>query len=334
MEKKYYGAIDGLRAIAAIGIIMMHIQANNVYGISGFLYNKVIPSFTNFVFLFMAISAFGMCCGYCEKILKSQVSISYFYRKRFKKILPYFGVLVLLDIIISPSFPAFCEGFADLTLMFGLLPDPGNISVIGVGWFLGLVFVFYLCFPFFCAMLENRKRAWIGFGISLVYHFVGSAYFGINRCNILYSACFFFAGGLIYLYKEEISRLNKWGMLGVMCGSILLYYIWGENSVTCLMASASLLVYGTLAERGILENRVTRFLGNISMELYLSHMVVFRIIEKLGMNRVVGNGWIQYVITVAIVLAGTIVFALIVRKILKELEGRIDKIASLKGCRT
>ena len=31
MEKKHYGAIDGLRAIAAIGIVMMHMGANNNY---------------------------------------------------------------------------------------------------------------------------------------------------------------------------------------------------------------------------------------------------------------------------------------------------------------
>lgn len=55
MEKKHYGAIDGLRAIAAIGIVMMHMGANNNYEIGGYIYNKIIPSFTNFVFLFMVI---------------------------------------------------------------------------------------------------------------------------------------------------------------------------------------------------------------------------------------------------------------------------------------
>lgn len=50
MEKKHYGAIDGLRAIAAIGIVMMHMGANNNYEIGGYIYNKIIPSFTNFVF--------------------------------------------------------------------------------------------------------------------------------------------------------------------------------------------------------------------------------------------------------------------------------------------
>lgn len=107
----------------------------------------------------MTISAFGMCCGYCEKILHNQISFSDFYGKRFKKILPFFGILIVLDIIISPSLDSLYEGFADLTLMFGFLQKP--IEVIGVGWFLGLVFVFYLIFPFFCVLLENKRRAWL-----------------------------------------------------------------------------------------------------------------------------------------------------------------------------
>lgn len=72
---------------------------------------------------------------------------------------------------------------------------------------------------------------------------------------------------------------------------------------------------------GVLENAVTRFLGSISMELYLSHMMVFRIIEKSGIHQIVGNGWIQYIITVTIVLAGTVGFAVTARKILSLLEG-------------
>lgn len=75
MEKKHYGAIDGLRAIAAIGIVMMHVASNNSYEISEFVYEQVIPSFTNFVFLFMTVSAFGMCCGYYEKIIHNQISV-------------------------------------------------------------------------------------------------------------------------------------------------------------------------------------------------------------------------------------------------------------------
>ena len=89
MKKEHYGAIDGLRTIACIGIVLMHIAANNSYKINGFLYDSVIPSFTNFVFLFMTVSAFGMCCGYYERTINNKISFSDFYEKRFRKILPF-----------------------------------------------------------------------------------------------------------------------------------------------------------------------------------------------------------------------------------------------------
>ena len=86
MNRERYGAIDGLRTIAAIGIVMMHMRVNNDYAISGFVYDTVNASFTNFVFLFMTISAFGMCCGYYEKMRTNQISMSEFYKKRVEKI--------------------------------------------------------------------------------------------------------------------------------------------------------------------------------------------------------------------------------------------------------
>ena len=59
-----YEGIDGLKAYAIIGIALMHVLANGEYGIGGFVFERLIPSFTNLVFLFMMVSGFGMCCGY------------------------------------------------------------------------------------------------------------------------------------------------------------------------------------------------------------------------------------------------------------------------------
>lgn len=240
--KERYGTIDGLRMIACIGIMMMHIQANNNYEITGYFYNTVIPSFTNFVFLFMTVSAFGMCCGYYEKVMNQTISLPDFYAKRFKKILPFFVVLVLIDVVISPSRAALFEAFADLTLLFGFLPNAGNISVIGVGWFLGLVFVFYLCFPFFCVLLANKKRAWISFAVSLLYNFVCAEYFEVGRSNILYSACFFLAGGLIYLYRKELTKISSYITVVFAAASIVAYYLMGGRVTNCLIVYMCLLM--------------------------------------------------------------------------------------------
>lgn len=312
--KKYYGSIDGLRTTACIGIVMMHAASNSNYSLNGFLYESVIPSFTNFVFLFMAVSAFSMCCGYYEKVLNNEISFSDFYGKRFKKILPFFGILVLLDVIVSPSVGSVYEAFADLTLLFGFLPDAGNISVIGVGWFLGLIFVFYLCFPFFCVLIENRRRAWLAFAVSLFYNYVCTVYFDVGRTNILYCSCFFLGGGLIYLYRVEIAKFSRIIAALAAAAAVTVYYAAAENTITCLLVSLSLLIYAVRAEGGILENRLTKFFGSISMEIYLSHMVIFRIIEKTGVNTAAGKGWIQYTITVVGVLAGASLFSVVMQK--------------------
>lgn len=52
------------------------------------------------------------------------------------------------------------------------------------------------------------------------------------------------------------------------------------------------------------------------MEIYLSHMVFFRVVERLGINSMIGYGWIQYVFTAVLVVTGSAVFAVIMQKIL------------------
>lgn len=216
-SKAHYGSIDGLRTLAAIGVAIMHVRSNTRYEIAGSLYNTIIASFGNFVLLFMVVSAFSMCCGYYGKILgkdnsgKCNISFTDFYSKRFKKIFPFFALLVILDILVSPSRNALVEGFADLTLLFGFLPNAGSLSVIGVGWFLGLIFVFYICFPFFCSLISSKKKAWIAFAIALIYNYICIDYFNVGSSNILFSGCYFIAGGLIYLYKDEIAKSLRGG---------------------------------------------------------------------------------------------------------------------------
>lgn len=310
--------------IACIGIMMMHLRANNNYEISGYFYNTVIPSFTNFVFLFMTVSAFGMCCGYYEKVMNQTISLSDFYAKRFKKILPFFGVLVLIDVVLSPSRAALYEAFADLTLLFGFLPNAGNISVIGVGWFLGLVFVFYLCFPFFCVLLANKKRAWLSFAVSLLYNFVCAEYFEVGRSNILYSACFFLAGGLIYLYRKELTKVTPCITAVLAVASIIAYYLMGGYAMNCLAVSVCLLAFAITATGRVLKNRITRFFSGISMEIYLSHMVLFRVIERLGLNTRFGNSWLQYLITVVLVLTATVIFSVVMKQVIYVVQQKMQ----------
>lgn len=54
------------------------------------------------------------------------------------------------------------------------------------------------------------------------------------------------------------------------------------------------------------------------MEIYLSHMVIFRVVEKLKINRILGNGWLQYIVTSVLVIVGATVFAVVMQKIISK----------------
>lgn len=100
VDKRYEG-IDGLKAYAILGIALMHVLANGGYELGGFVFGRMIPAFTNLVFLFMMVSGFGMCCGYYQKIVDRKISMENFTAKIHQN-------LAVLRI-------ALCAGFCDFT---------------------------------------------------------------------------------------------------------------------------------------------------------------------------------------------------------------------------
>ena len=75
IASNHYPGLDVVRVIAIAGIVLMHVLANGNYGLSGFLFEKVIGTAGNFTILFMTVSAFGMCCGYYEKFKAGTINI-------------------------------------------------------------------------------------------------------------------------------------------------------------------------------------------------------------------------------------------------------------------
>ena len=69
---------------------------------------------------------------------------------------------------------------------------------------------------------------------------------------------------------------------------------------------------------------MTKFISGISMEIYLSHMVMFRVVEKTRLNQMFGNGVLQYIVTVMLVLAATIVFSVVMKKVINISESKFS----------
>ena len=61
------------------------------------------------------------------------------------------------------------------------------------------------------------------------------------------------------------------------------------------------------------------------MEIYLAHMMIFRVVEKLKLNQILGNGWLQYIFTSILVIAGATMFAVVMQKIIGYVNQMISK---------
>jgi peptidoglycan/LPS O-acetylase OafA/YrhL len=190
-----------------------------------------------------------------------------------------------------------------------------------------------MLFPFFVFLLDNKRRAWGIFCISLIINFLCQEYFfteifvdfNPSRHNILYSAPFLLSGGLCFLYRERLHEWSaKWGnaLLVVCLIANGLYFVcpqseWTLHQVIPLMVVFTLwLIYAMGAEHKWLHNRIMDFISGISMEFYLCHMVMFRVVEKVHLEKMVHNESLLFLLTCMAGIGLAVAFSYLGKKVI------------------
>lgn len=292
-NKAHYNSIDGLRALSCLGIILMHIQANTEYHLSAnFFFDKAIPSLTWLVYLFLMISGFGMCVGYLNEFQRGAVDLEAFYKKRYAKILPFFGILLIIALLMEYSISAVYEASVEVLLLHGLLPN-NEVSVIGVCWTLGVIFLFYLIFPAFSVLMKSQKRAWMSLAVSLWIVFVCDHYFFTDyfvtesfapRHNFLYCLPMFIGGGLVYLYRDEIKSIcekYRWLVL-TCCVAVLAVWYFIPDDSKILFYILTLILYCLWLSYAIGSN--SKFLSAI--KIWCQFLIKYMIYENAAIKNI------------------------------------------------
>ena len=331
-EVKKYRNIDALRSFGCLAIIACHVKANTNFNGGGVLTERIIPSFDYLVYLFMIISGFGMCNGYYQKLKDGNYDLNKFYSRRYKKTVPFFSILIIVNCILEFNRENIFEGLMEITMLFGFLPN-NSLSVIGVAWTLGAIFAFYIIFPFVVFLLNDKRKGIISLIVTLGITYMCQSYFMTEkfvisnftmRHSFLFCLPYFLSGGLIYLYRNELSATVNLHKRAVLLGCVILAvgYLLSPDEIggfdmivpkTLILYSA--MVCAVLGEQNKwLSNRFTKFISEISMEMYLAHMVVFRVVEKLHIEKVCDNAILRYVITYFMVVLLLIVGIKLYRK--------------------
>lgn len=330
MSKINYSSINGLRTIGALSIVSVHVLK--------FLYKPPFEEVFKFlsigewaVELFFMISAFAMCCGYYEKVKNNSISFNDFYVKRYKRTLPFWAFMLLIGVLSAPNLDNIVQLFIELPLTFNLCFYP-HLTLLQVGWFLGMIFTFYIIFPFFVFMMWTRKRAWLSLGITMALSIVSQYYYSkvdngwsdfqtVGLSIIIFSPRFV-VGGILYLYKDDIAsffRKTEKGVRGVyrimfILLIVLAFFTMSVKPMTLNAFNILLLSYAiSFVKYPILDNAITKKISDLSMEIYLSHMLIFRALEMLHFTHRIQNYTLNYVTVLTTVFIGSFCFSFVVK---------------------
>jgi len=163
--------------------------------------------------------------------------------------------------------------------------------------------------------------------LSLVFCYIAITYFGtpdfvvkpIDKVNIIYSAPFFIAGGMVYLYRHGIKGwVEKHWVIALMACIALtvlrfIIDIKGLFVLPDLIVFATWLMYAIGSKDMVLNNRIVKYLSGISMEIYLCHMMFYRVVSMIHLDKFIGQCDVLYVVTCIGSLIGAICFSHIVK---------------------
>lgn len=149
------------------------------------------------------------------------------------------------------------------------------------------------------------------------------------RHSFLYCLPYFLIGGIVYLYKDEIERFVNQFKVITLCVVLALtvgYYITPDviNSINIVVIKTLILYTGWLSlalgyDNRLMNNKFTNYISNLSMEMYLSHMVVFRIVEKIGVTERIESPIIRYMTTYLLLVMLLVIGLTIYRKAMNKL---------------
>lgn len=305
----YLTGLNGLRAIAAISVVMGHVT------LSTFSYSneKIIPIGAGFdgVTMFFVIS--GFLISYLllfEKEKTKKINIKNFYIRRILRIWPIYYLFIIICLLFAFYFPNINDiwSWKITYYLFFMANIPfithTGISIIVHYWSIGVEEQFYMFWPWVIKLVRT-KLILVTIAIIFGLFFLKSAsWYFLGNHSILYKSlavtrfhCMLIGAIGAMLYKNQnkyfISVLTgKWLQITIwlLSGLLFLNFIYLPAPLTAeITALVSLVliigqVENTTYKVVNLENKLFDFLGKISYGIYIIHPLVILLFSYLYRN--------------------------------------------------
>ena len=333
--------VDGLKGISAIIVVLQHAFVT-IFGLSVFT-DLRLPIVHNLwdgnfaVSVFIILSTILTCHGIEKHRTHLVERYKYIVLKRYFRLVVPVGVIIIAMYLLNLSGLFYAEEFGAKTnnewLMHStetLIHVPGNIlcaplggcyTILRVGWMLKYVFLGTMWVIILDLLLAGRKNS--------------SKLFLLAICTYIAFKCDFYyvnvvVGYALYSFRclLQIGGGKRFAtlllLLLVFCVSDFCYKSdqWNMIRATCLVT----IVFISLKSRKLLGFKPLTWLGGISMNIYLLHMMVLymitcRIADTFSLSLM------DVSIMFAVTLMVTIVLAYVYTKFVeKRLNKAVDRL--------
>jgi peptidoglycan/LPS O-acetylase OafA/YrhL len=301
--------LDTLRGIAVLGVMLLHgfywqYSGLHFAGLQRLLLLATKPGWLG-VNLFFVLSGFLITGILLEAKAKDKPGYyRRFYMRRALRILPaYYLLLVLLAVFGQASLPYLGLSsiyLANITVLFGVANDYGPL------WSLAVEEHYYIAWPALVRRCSVRSVGILALGICVAEPLLRAMAFRTGHATGIATYTWFVADGLAMggalaallrtpVSRSEVRRIAGFLLLlataaaalgqplGILTRDHLLGAALQLTVLNLAFAGALLfvLLLGTSEWHGYVNSPVLGFLGYISYGLYLVHLLVFRIYDRV-----------------------------------------------------
>ncbi len=296
-------AIHGLRAIAALCVVIFHlVYVTNLISPPAPL-NEIVPHLQLCVPLFFVISAFSLAYAHDHSVGR-EGWIGPYLLKRFFRIAPLFYVMLVVWHTVWWKPPLVI--LANVAFVFNFIPERHE-SIVWAGWSIGVEMPFYLAFPFILervrwpvcglALLAAAAAISIGARLWLAQINLSSLY---AQASLASNIAFFAAGLLAYQCFTRWRKHTivwKWTAAAVIvCLALLpfrshVYFPGQPDAVLWGLVFAALCAWQAAAPSRWLASAPMQWLGERSFSIYLLHPFVIFGLMSSGAYDTVSGAW-------------------------------------------
>ncbi|MEP6795674.1 MAG: acyltransferase [Saprospiraceae bacterium] len=298
-RKEHVKALDGLRGIAVLMVLLSHTSNNFMYFHPSLAFNGIGKGG---VYLFFVLSAYLLDRQISLAMMNGSADAFFWKRYFIRRLLRIFPVLILALLLYwgltDMGITTVILNARDMFMHMSLLK--GN----GVFWSIPVEFKYYILSPFILLIchfwMKWNLRYILIFFLLISATSLGLDYFiHFNKINTIKFLTVFLAGTYLAIFDLKINEspfISKWGNMFGIAGFIALFncllmnpnYVgdWlgvdnsnnGRKILILYVILCGIMLFAALHSRGIfrkfLEMKFLRFIGIISFSLYLFHMPV------------------------------------------------------------